>query len=82
MKKLLGIAACLLLLLPATAFAHRLDEYLEATILSVQSDRVDGTMRLVPGVAVSSTVISGIDTNGDGTISAGEQNGLYKPCLA
>jgi hypothetical protein len=61
------------LLLPASAFAHRLDEYLEATILSVGSGRVDGSMRLVAGVAVFSTVISGIDTNGDGTVSEAER---------
>jgi hypothetical protein len=73
MKKLLGIATCFIALLPASAFAHRLDEYLEATILSVEAGRVDGSMRLVPGVAVFSTVISGIDANGDGTISEAER---------
>jgi hypothetical protein len=74
MRKVLSIAACvLLLLLPASAFAHRLDEYLEATILSVDSSRVGGTMRLVPGVAVASTVIARIDTNDDGTISGAEE---------
>jgi hypothetical protein len=60
-------------MLPASAFAHRLDEYLEATILSVDSSRVGGTMRLVPGVAVASTVIAGIDTNDDGTTSGAEE---------
>jgi hydrogenase/urease accessory protein HupE len=60
-------------MLPASAFAHRLDEYLEATILSVDSSRVGGTMRLVPGVAVASTVIAGIDTNDDRTISGAEK---------
>jgi hypothetical protein len=73
MKKLFLILTAALLWLPAPAFAHRLDEYLEATILSVQSGRVDGSMRLVPGVAVSSAVIAGIDINGDGTISEAEQ---------
>jgi HupE / UreJ protein len=73
MKKLLWIAACSLPLLPASAFAHRLDEYLEATILSVESGRIDGSMRLVPGVAVSSIVVSGIDTNRDGVVSEAEQ---------
>jgi hypothetical protein len=60
-------------MLPGSAFAHRLDEYLEATILSVDSGRVDVSMRLVPGVAVSSAVIAGIDTDGDDTISDAEQ---------
>lgn len=73
MKKFLGICASLLLLLPAQAFAHRLDEYLQATILTVESGRVEGSMRLVPGVAVTPAVIARIDTNGDGVISDAEQ---------
>ena len=73
MKKLLAVAALVLALLPAPAFAHRLDEYLQATIFSIEPDHVDGSMRLVPGVAVFSRVVSGIDTNGDGTISGAEQ---------
>jgi hypothetical protein len=62
-----------LLSLPATLFAHRLDEYLEATILSLDAGRVVGSMRLVPGVAVSTAVIASIDTNGDGVISEVER---------
>jgi hypothetical protein len=68
-------------MLPAPAFAHRLDEYLEATILSVDSSRVGGTMRLVPGVAVASTVIAGIDTNYDGTISGTEETAYAQRVL-
>jgi hypothetical protein len=73
MKKLFTIAVAILLLLPAIALAHRLDEYLEATILSVERDRVEGSLRLVPGVAVSSAVIASIDTNADGILSLSEQ---------
>jgi hypothetical protein len=73
MKKLFIIAVAILLLLPAIAFAHRLDEYLEATILSVERDQIEGSLRLVPGVAVSSAVIASIDTNADGILSLSEQ---------
>ena len=73
MKHLLAIAAAILLSLPATASAHRLDEYLQATLLSVESERVEVSVRLVPGVAVSSAVIANIDVNGDGTFSEAEQ---------
>ena len=73
MKPLLAIAAAILLLLPATGSAHRLDEYLQATLLSVESERVEVSVRLVPGVAVSSAVIANIDANGDGTFSEAEQ---------
>jgi hypothetical protein len=73
MNKTLGTAAAILLSLGAPASAHRLDEYLEATLISVEQDRVHAFMRLVPGVAVSPIVIWTIDTNGDGTISETEQ---------
>ena len=66
-------AAAIFLSLGAGAFAHRLDEYLQATILSVENDRIEVSMRLIPGVAVSSIVLAGIDTNGDGVISEAEQ---------
>jgi hypothetical protein len=59
-------ATAFLLSLGAGAFAHRLDEYLQATIISVDKDHVQASMRLIPGVAVSSFVLSGIDSNGDG----------------
>jgi hydrogenase/urease accessory protein HupE len=66
-------AAAILLSLGAGAFGHRPDEYLQATILSVEKDRVQVSMRLIPGVAVSSIVLTSIDTDGDGIISEAEQ---------
>ena len=42
-------------------FAHRLDEYLQAMILSVEKGQIQASMRLIPGVAVSSAVIAAID---------------------
>ena len=63
----------LLLLLGVPASAHRLDEYLQATIISVEKDRVQASMRLIPGVAVSSIVLASLDTNGDGVLSEAEQ---------
>lgn len=73
MTKTLAAAAAILLLPGAPAAAHRLDEYLQAAIISVEKDRVQAFLRLVPGVAVSSAVIAAIDTNGDGNISDAEQ---------
>ena len=52
--------------------AHRLDEYLQATLIAVEKDRVEVSLRLIPGVAVSSAVIASIDTNGDGLPEDGE----------
>jgi hypothetical protein len=63
----------LLLSLTIPASAHRLDEYLQATLISVESDRIVVEMRLVPGVAVSPEVLAHIDVNGDGKFSEAEQ---------
>jgi hypothetical protein len=57
--------------LPA-ASAHRTDEYLQATRLSIDVDRVDLEMDLTPGIAMASEVFSWIDTNGDRVISNAE----------
>jgi hypothetical protein len=54
------------------ASAHRLDEYLQATRLSINLERVDLEIDLTPGVAVASTILSSIDTNRDGEISSAE----------
>jgi hypothetical protein len=42
-------------------------------MLSVEKQRVEVFMRLIPGVAVSQAIIAGIDTNGDGVISESEE---------
>jgi hypothetical protein len=81
MKKLL-IAFALLSLLAKPAIAHRLDEYLQATILSLEPHAVRGTIRLVPGVAVASGIIASIDTNGDGTLSQTEQSAYARRALS
>ena len=75
-------AAAVFLSLGAPASAHRLDEYLEATIFSVEKDRVQVFLRLIPGVAVSSMVISSIDTNGDGILRKPSSGLTRSVCLA
>lgn len=74
-------AAAILLSLGAGAFAHRLDEYLQATILSVEKDHVRASMRLIPGVAVSSIILADIDTNGDSVISEAEKQAYVERVL-
>ena len=66
MKTKLAAAAAIFLLLAIPAFPHRLDEYLQATILSIEKDRVQALVRLISGVAVSSVVLASIDTDADG----------------
>ena len=62
--------ACLATL--PTASAHRLDEYLQATRLSIDTDRVDLEIDLTAGAAMASKVFDWIDTNRDGEISDAE----------
>ncbi len=81
MNARLVAAAAILLLLGAPASAHRLDEYLQATLISVEKDRVQVSIRLIPGVAVSSIVLSSIDTNADGVISDTERRAYAERVL-
>lgn len=53
--------------------AHRYDEFLQATRIGVESDRVRLEMSLTPGIAVASAAIRAIDTDGDGVFSSMER---------
>ena len=81
MSKKLAACAVILLSLTTPVSAHRLDEYLQATIFSVEKDHVQALMRLIPGVAVSSAVIASIDTNADGVLSKTEQRAYAERVL-
>jgi hypothetical protein len=67
------LLACFVLAFGKTAFAHRIDEYLQATIFSLGENRVQASMRLIPGVLVAPSVIANIDRDGDGTLSDDEE---------
>jgi len=55
-----------------SAAAHELDEYVQATLISLEADRVDLSMRLVPGAEVFDQVMKALDTDGNGVVSAEE----------
>jgi len=55
-----------------SAHAHRLDEYLQATTISLEKDRVQVDVRLIPGVMVWPKVLARIDTDKDGVLSDAE----------
>jgi hypothetical protein len=80
-KARLVAATAILLSLGALASAHRLDEYLQATILSVDKVHLQASMRLIPGVAVSSAVLASIDTNADGVLSEAERRAYAERVL-
>ncbi len=67
------LAAVVLLLAGTSAFGHRLDEYLQGTILSVEKNRLTAEMTLTPGVIVFPILIGDIDTDANGVISGAEQ---------
>jgi len=62
----------LLLSVASPAFAHRTDEYLQATTIAVEHDRVVVQMRLAPGIEVFPKVLALIDTDRDGAVAEGE----------
>ena len=82
MNKMLAAAAVLIASLGMPASAHRVDEYLQATLISVEKDRVEAFLRLTPGIAVSSVVLASIDTDGDGVISQTEKRAYAERVLA
>jgi hypothetical protein len=69
----LAAATAILLSIGKSATAHRLDEYLQATLISVEKNRIQIEVRLTPGVALFPMVLAMIDTNADGLISESEQ---------
>ena len=80
MKTTLAAAAALLSI-TMSARAHRLDEYLQATLISVEKDRVELQVRLTPGVAVLPIVLASIDRDADGVISDSEQRAYAERVL-
>src|SRR5258706_10588338 len=61
-----------LLATPSTLLAHRLDEYLQATLADIEPGGVRLQLNLQPGVAVAERILRYIDLDGDGAISSGE----------
>jgi hydrogenase/urease accessory protein HupE len=73
--------AIIVLVAPASPVAaHRLDEYLQAALVSVGGQRVVVRLSLTPGVAVVTKVMAGIDADGDGALSS-EEKRIYADCV-
>src|SRR5271165_563982 len=75
MNRTLAAAAVIVVSLAMPASAHRVDEYLQAALISLDQDKdhVEVFLRLTPGIAVSSAVLASVDTDGDGVISDTEK---------
>jgi len=61
-----------LLALPSAVFAHRDDQYLQATLVAIEPSGVRLQINLTPGVAVAEQVLAEIDRERDGAISQNE----------
>ena len=57
---------------PSAARAHRLDEYLQATVVSIEPDAIRLSINLTPGIEVADEVLARIDWNRDGLIAESE----------
>jgi len=68
-----GVSALLALSLVGGGAAHRLDEYLQATLIGVTRDGTDVEIQLTPGVAMLPVFMAVVDQDGDGRISPGEE---------
>lgn len=77
----LVVTSALLLSVATPAFAHRVDEYLQATTISVGKDRVQAQIRLTAGTEVYATVLAAIDTDRDGVLSSAEQRAYAERVL-
>ena len=73
--------AALVLSIATPAFAHRIDEYLQATTISIEKNRVAVQLRLQPGVEVFPKVLALLDADRDGAIAEAELH-AYAEALA
>jgi hypothetical protein len=74
-RAIVGGTVALLLSAASPAFAHRVDEYLQATTIEVEKDRVALELRLAPGIEVFPKVLALIDTDRDGAVAEAELRG-------
>ena len=82
MTKVMAAALACAVLWPATATAHRLDEYLQAARVSLGRTRVVIELDLTPGATVASTIVPLIDSDADGVISPAEIEAYGRRVLA
>lgn len=67
-----ALLGCCLFAISTAGFAHRLDEYLQATRIAVATNRIDLSFELTAGVAIAGQLLEIIDQDRDGRISEDE----------
>lgn len=78
----LALAIVLVLIGSARLSAHRLDEYLQASRLSIELDRIVVELDLTAGVSVAAGITATIDGDHDGAISPTEAADYASAVLA
>jgi hypothetical protein len=82
MTRLAGIVLAVILASPGVVTAHRLDEYLQASRVTLDRDRVMLEIDLTPGANMASAAISLVDLDDDETISPAEAAAYGRRVLA
>ena len=77
-----AIALAVILASPTDAIAHRLDEYLQASRVTLDRDRISLEIDLTPGANMATAAVSLLDLDGDGTISPAEAGAYGRRVLA
>ena len=73
MKAIVAAAGAIIVVAATPALAHRLDEYLQATTIAVEKNRVRTEIRLTPGVDIFPGILAAVDRDRNGVFSAAEQ---------
>jgi hypothetical protein len=79
MKRVL--LSCLVLAVATKAFAHRLDEYLQATRIALATNWIDLSIALTPGAAIAEHLLGLIDKDEDGQLSESERSDYARQFL-
>jgi hypothetical protein len=81
-KAALALAVMTVVIVTTGLSAHRRDEYLQAARIAIDPDRVQIELDLTPGIAVAKAVLTDIDCDANGSISAAEARAYSKRVLS
>ena len=76
-----AIAVLTFVLTGTSVSAHRHDELLQAARIAIGQQRIELEVSLTPGIAVAEVMISGVDRDRDGVISADENREFTREVL-
>jgi len=80
--KALGSAVLVLLTMCGEVAGHQLDEYLQATRVSIARDRITLDIDLTPGVTIAPAIVETLDANADNSIGPSEAGAYGRAMLS